>query len=225
MAQSVKPVHRKSASDHALAVIKAGLNAVPYVGGPIASLIGDYLPTSTQQAAERTIELLAEKLTAMEGRIDVEQVNKEEFAELFKSCYLVVMRSHREEKLQAAAALMANLLLRPGDPQKSSYEELDHLVRCLDALSSGAISVLGASHHIARTAPSGTQGHFQFTQLSVAFPQFNASLLLSLVSELSSLNLLRTQEGMIRTADHSEILLELTPIGRRFVERFIEGNM
>jgi hypothetical protein len=124
MAQIVKPAHRKSASDHALAVIKAGLNAVPYVGGPIASLIGDYVPTSTQRAAERTIELLAEKLTAMEGRIDVEQVNKEEFAELFKSCYLVVMRSHREEKLRAVAALMANLLLRPGDRKNPHMKSL-----------------------------------------------------------------------------------------------------
>jgi hypothetical protein len=47
----------------------------------------------------------------------------------------------------------------------------------------------------------------------------------SLVSELRSLNLLRVQEGGIQMPDHGEVLLELTPIGQRFVERFIEGNM
>jgi hypothetical protein len=44
---------KKTAGDHALAVIKAGLNAVPVVGGSIASLIGDYIPTATQKTIER----------------------------------------------------------------------------------------------------------------------------------------------------------------------------
>jgi hypothetical protein len=82
MAHSLKPI-RKSASDHILAVVKAGINAVPLVGGPLASLIGDYVPTSTQRAVEKTVELLGEQLSSLEGRIDVEQVDKEEFSELF----------------------------------------------------------------------------------------------------------------------------------------------
>jgi len=186
-----------SPRDHALAVLKAALNLIPNVGGALASLIGDYVPTSTQRSIDKTITLLGEKLTSLEGRIDIDAVNKEDFSELFKSCYLVVVRSNREEKLHAAAALLANLLLRPGDVSKASYEELDHLVRCLDALSSGAISVLGAALRIATKAPSGSQGHFHFAQLNSAFPQFEASLLMSLVSELRSLNLLRIQEGGI----------------------------
>jgi hypothetical protein len=107
----------KTKKDHVIAVIKAGLNAVPVVGGSIASLIDDYVPTSTERSIEKNLNLLAEKLTSLEGRIDVEEVNKEDFSELFKSCYLVVIRSNHEEKLRAAAALMANLLLRSNDPK------------------------------------------------------------------------------------------------------------
>jgi hypothetical protein len=44
MAQNLKELGRKSASDHGLAMIKALLNAVPYFGGPLGSLIGDYVP-------------------------------------------------------------------------------------------------------------------------------------------------------------------------------------
>jgi hypothetical protein len=171
------------------------------------------------------MKLLGEKLTLLEVRIDVEAVNKEDFSELFKSCYLVVIRTNREEKLNAAASLLANLLLQPNDPGKVSYEELDHLIRCLDALSTGAISVLGAARNIAASAASSSQGHFHFTQLRSSFPHFEPSLLMSLVSELRSLNLLHVQEGGIRMPDYGEVLLELTPIGRRFIERFIEGNM
>src|SRR5271170_7009379 len=99
-----------SPRDHALAVLKAALNLIPNVGGALASLIGDYVPTSTQRSIDKTITLLGEKLTSLEGRIDIDAVNKEDFSELFKSCYLVVVRSNREEKLHAAAALLANLL-------------------------------------------------------------------------------------------------------------------
>src|SRR5258708_1844090 len=95
----------KDPKDHALAVIKASLNLIPSVGGALASLIGDYVPTSTQRSIEKTMELLGEKLTSLEGRIDVEAVNKEDFSELVKACYLVVVRSHRVEKLHASASL------------------------------------------------------------------------------------------------------------------------
>jgi hypothetical protein len=210
--------------DHALAVIKAAVNLIPMVGGSLGSLIGDYVPSSTRRKIDETVELLGEKLTALQGRIDVDAVNKEDFAELFKSCYLVIVRSHREEKLRAATAILANLLLRPGDPDKAPYEELDHLIRCVDALSTGAISVLGAARHIATSAAMGSQGHFQFSQLANSFSQFEGSLVMSLVSELRSLNLLRVQEPAIRLADYGNYLIEITPIGRRFVERFIEGN-
>jgi hypothetical protein len=200
-------------TDHALAFVKAAINVVPGIGGAVASLIGDYVPSSTQRATERAMKLLGEKLASLEGRIDVDAVNKEEFSELFKSCYLVVVRSHHEEKLRAAAALLANLLLKPGDPAKASYEELDHLVRCLDALSSGAVAVLGAARRTAATAAMSTRGNFRFEQLRGLFPEFDESLLMSLVSELRGLNLLHVQEPAISTMESGNYLIELTPIG------------
>ncbi len=218
-------MEHKSTRDHALALIKAGLNAVPLVGGSIASLIGDYIPTATQRDTERAMEMLGEKLTALGVRVDVENVNKDEFSELFKSCYLVIVRTHQHEKLQAAANILANLLLRSGDPAKASYNELDHLIRCVEALSIGAITVLGAARRVATTAGQGSQGHFNFSQLHETVPQMDASLLMSLVSELRGFNLIHVQEPPIKMPDYANYLLELTPIGRRFVERFIEGSM
>jgi len=213
-----------AAKDHALAIMKAGINLIPVVGGPIASLIGDYVPTSTQVAIERSTELLAQNLDALKDRMDVDVVNKEDFSELFKSCYLVIVRTNREEKLQAATAILANFLLRPGDPAKSSYQELDHLIRCIDALSIGAITVLGAARKMGSTSGQGMQRSFQFDRLRNAFPEFDASLVVSLVSELRALNLVRTQEGPVRMPDSSEILVEVTPIGVRLVGRFIESK-
>jgi len=92
-----KPVG-KEPRDHILAVCKAGISAVPVVGGPIASLIGDYIPTATQKIVRESIDMLGKRLEELGDRVDAEYVNKDEFAELFKSCYLILIRTHQEEK-------------------------------------------------------------------------------------------------------------------------------
>ena len=139
----------KPASEHALAVIKAGLNAVPVVGGSIASLIGDYIPTATQRNVQETLESLRRRIEFLGNRIDVEVINREEFAEVFKSAYLVIVRTHQSAKLRAAVLLVSNVLLREGDPEKLSYTEIDHYVRCLDLLSVGGIQTLAHAVRLA----------------------------------------------------------------------------
>lgn len=214
-------------SDHALIVVKAALNAVPFVGGSIASLVGDYIPLSTQKSIERSGELLAKRLADLEDRIDADAVNKDEFAELFKSCYLTIVRTTQEVKLRAAVAILANLLLRSGDPEKLSYTELDHFTRCLESLSIGAITVLGAAKSMVVRAEVhvDVEGNyrFNFEQLRAEVPSIEATLFMGLVGELSGYNLLRI-EGLppIRTPEYANHPLELTPLGWRFVEQFLE---
>ena len=133
----------KKKSEHALAIIKAGLSAIPAVGGPIGSLIGDYVPTATERSINQAIELLKFKIEELGDRIDPNVVNKDQFAELFKSCYLIIVRTHQKEKLKAATALLANILLKDEDPDKMNYNELDHYARCIDSLSVGAIEAIG----------------------------------------------------------------------------------
>lgn len=87
----------KQASDHAISVIKAGLSAVPGVGGPIASLIGDYVPSATERSTRLAMEELRQRIDSLGDRIDPGAVNQEEFAELFKSCYLVIVRTHQQK--------------------------------------------------------------------------------------------------------------------------------
>ncbi len=216
-------------SDHALIAIKAALNAVPTVGGAIASLVGDYVPLSTQRSVERTVELLTQKFENLEGRLDLETLDKDEFSELFKSCYLVVIRTNQEVKLRAAASILANLVLRDGDSDKVPYTELDHLVRCLDGLSIGAITMLGAARNIAhrsKTTPDRNGGKtIQFEILHAELNGWDLSLLMGLLSELNSYNLLRIEGApAIAMPEFGNYPVTLTPLGARFVERFIEAR-
>ncbi|NCT98293.1 MAG: hypothetical protein GXD23_13060 [Comamonadaceae bacterium] len=216
----------KPASEHLLALAKAGLNAVPVVGGSIASLIGDYIPTATQRNVEKTLDTLRAEVEALGNRVDVEAINREEFAEIFKSAYLVAVRSHNAAKLRAAVKLVANVLLRDGDLAKLSYTEIDHYARCLDLLSSGGIQTLA---HAVRIAERESPGRLVTNSVAITFEQLRAevqqvapSLLMGLVGELDALNLVhRAGVPAIRAPDYGNYSIEVTPLGGRLAKHLL----
>jgi hypothetical protein len=215
----------KRPTEHALAVVKAAVNAIPVVGGSLGSLIGDYIPTSTQKNTQKAIDLLGDKLAALGERIDVNAVDNDEFSELFKSCYLVIVRTHREEKLRGATNILLTLLLRPNDAAETSYDELDHLIRCIDSLSVGALYILGVVHEIA-SLPL-LRSSFPFGELQTKTNR-ERSFLMSMVSELRALNLIYSQEPSVHQVGDKEFdgfFMHLTPIGKKLFEQFIEGKM
>lgn len=221
----------KTSSDHVWAVIKAGIEIVPFVGGSIASLIDDYIPTSTQRNIERAVQELNTELGRLQSRLDPAAVDREEFAELFKSCYLIIVRTHHEERRRAAVRLIANILLKPGDPERLSYAESDHFVRCLDFLSIGALEVLGHSLFLGRhkNFPNSGAGYFRFTfnDLQGRLPSTEPSLLLGLVGELNAVNLLH-QPGIPGVRDEGNLYgnyaIELTILGARFGSTLLAQN-
>ena len=102
----------KKILDYLMALTKAGIAAVPIWGGPIVSLINDYVPTARQKSLEEAFRLLKHKLESIEDRIDVEAVKKDEFAELYNSCLLIIVRTRQMLKLNAAVSLVQHLAQR-----------------------------------------------------------------------------------------------------------------
>ena len=208
--------------NHLVSLIKAGLSATGPVGGMIASLIGDSISSHTQRSIEKALAELDEQLATLDERIDIENINRDEFAELFKSTYLVIVRSHQEEKIKAAVALLTNIMLNKGDEDKLGYTQLDHFCRCLDTLSIGAIQALGKIFEICTTHVTGgilgrTFNH-NFHQLQVRSPEIEPWLLMGFVAELNGLNLVHIPGApSIRTEDYSNYNIELTQLGISFV--------
>lgn len=212
---------KKEPKDHALALVKAGVSAVPIVGGTIASLIGDYIPTATQESIDKSIGILKARLEILGNRIDTECIKKDEFSELFKTCYLIMVRTHQEKKLQGAAELIANILLKEGDSDKLSYTELDHFARCLDALSIGAIQVLGHCVDLAKKRKGTTSDNknirFNFTDIHRCVTHMPVDLIMGLLEELNSFHLIHlTGAPSARTPSYGNYPIEVPPIGFRF---------
>jgi len=217
----------KEARDHILAVCKAGLSTVPIVGGAIASLIGDYIPTATQKIVRESIDMLGKRLEDLGDRVDAEYVNKDEFAELFKSCYLVLIRTHQEEKIRGAVELICNILLKKGDADKLDYTELDHFVRCLEGLSIGAIEVLGHVVAVAGAMNRERVGkenvQMSFADIQNRLPQIKPDLLMGLLGELNSFYLVFVNPTPgVRTVSYQNIPVELPSIGAQFAKYILQ---
>jgi hypothetical protein len=218
-------------TDHALAAIKAGLNLVPVVGGAVASLIGDYIPMSTQRGIEAALQDLQDRLVRLETRIDPGTVNREQFAETFKSSYLVIIRTHDERRRRAAVSGITNLLLREDDPAKLPFTELDHFIRALETLSAGALDVVHEAVAMGRDNRfpklGATYFRFNFADLQKRLHGMDSYLLLGLVGELNTVNFIH-QPTLPNIRDESNLYgnypLELTPLGVRFVERMMEAR-
>jgi len=215
--------------DIALIPFKAALNMVPIIGGSLASLINDCIARFQQEAMKKAAEFLRQKVAELENRIDTEAVNKDDFAELFGKYAALAATTGREDKLRAASNILANALLPPGDPNKSPFDELDHLMHCVGALSSGAIAALGASIQIAdQVTPrphNRSAARFRFAEIRQKLPDVSPDLTVGLAAELRSLNLLHLTEGAIPAPDLGHYSISVTPLGFRFAERFIEGRM
>lgn len=137
-----------------------------------------------------------------------------------ESIYPLALGTHREEKIHGTACLLANPLLKNGDPEQLNYSETDHSIRALDALSCGAISLFATTHSNAmldHTQPSGYPqlilGH------SCQIAEFSdSSVMRGLVRELNSWSSIALSIATVPTQDHGNAGITLTLLGARFRE-------
>ena len=121
-----------TAKDHVVNVIKACLSAIPVIGGPISSLVGDYIPKKKEERLLNFIKELAIKLEEYKQEVNVEYVRTEDFAYLFEECIKGVLSNYQAQKLFCLKGIIINSLRR--DIKKEQKEYYLHLVNSLTDL-------------------------------------------------------------------------------------------
>lgn len=121
------------------------LGQVPVVGSTLAGLFGANLTRHTRENLERTLRSFGRRIRRLEvqGR-ELAQVDPDEAAELFKTVMMVAFRTHREERLEAAAKLLASGFLAEGEAEHVPFSELDFFGRALERISGRALQALEA---------------------------------------------------------------------------------
>ncbi|GEM_PF-1358104 len=191
--------------------------------GGIPVLIDEYIGNSTKKALDKAIEYFSDKIKNLEGRIDILSVNQDEFSDTLKQFRHVIIYNSKEEKLKAAANLLANAMLKNNDPDKIDYVELDHIFKCVESLSIGAIQLLGKIYE--KQVPQSQRHHtnknyrLNFEDIAIYFPEYESTFLMGLVGECNSYNLLHISGiPQIKINDYGNYPIEFTRFGQRFVK-------
>ena len=204
----------------------------------LVPVLDDAVSRSSERAIRQAFEELSIIVEDLGDRIETvqERIDEDALADAFKSFVRHAQQTSRREKLRAAANLMANALLKDGDPDKLAYEAHDHFARCLDDLSVGALYVLTAAVKFVkeRAVPGSDVGEHRLLSgdLIPAVDGLAPDLAMSLVSELSARNLLRVSDSpatvTFSTRDpdayRSNVILYLTSIGKRFAKSLLDTS-
>jgi len=97
-------------SDHIVNVVKAAISVIPIIGGPISSLVNDYIPNKKLKRLLDFTKQLSENIERFKDEIDEEFVKTDEFAYLFEQTYKLVLENYQKEKLDSLLALLVNSL-------------------------------------------------------------------------------------------------------------------
>ncbi len=105
------PNFSKTKLDHTLSAVKAAVNLIPYAGGPLGSLLSDYLPNSVEKRKTEFLERLGKELEAVQDKLQTDVVSREYFISTFMQSFRRALENHQEEKVSAFRAIIVNIAI------------------------------------------------------------------------------------------------------------------
>lgn len=142
MKKSEKRKLRHGAKDIAHTIVKAGISAIPGIGGPAAELFSEIIVPPLCKRRDKWIEEIAEGLTKLEEKFEGFKIDNLYKNEMFITTVMhasqVAMRNHQEEKLEALRNAVLNSAL-PNPPENDLQQIFLNLI---DILSTWHIIIL-----------------------------------------------------------------------------------
>ncbi len=135
-----KPEFNGKDSTHA--VVRAGLSAIPGVGGPLSELFSLVITPSLEKRRDKWIESIGEALKALEAKVEgfkIENLKDEEaFVSTVMQASQAAIRNHHKEKLEALRNTVLNAAL-PNAPEQN----LQHVFfRIVDSFTPSHLKLL-----------------------------------------------------------------------------------
>ena len=116
-----------SAVDHALVAGIAALNAVPVIGGVVATFISEYIPRRKQARLVGFVEDLGRQFEAERERIDTNFVRSSEFDRMVEDVLDRVQQVKNEDKLGYWATLLAGVATTDRPAQSDRERMIENL--------------------------------------------------------------------------------------------------
>lgn len=132
------PKHSKGDTAHALA--KAGISAIPMIGGPGAELFQHIVQPPLEKRRIEWMGYVGEKLIELESRgVDIGQLSEnEEFVSAVLQASQIAIRTHRQEKREALRNALFNIA--SGKAPEESLQQI--FLEYIDAFSELHVQLL-----------------------------------------------------------------------------------
>jgi hypothetical protein len=209
-------------AEHILNILKAGLATTPFCGG-IASLLSDYIPSSKFKRLERFAEQIASDLGTLQGRVDEQNIQTDEFAYIFEKCFQGASDNYQEEKFEAFRGILNNSAIGTD----LSQEEKEYFLNLVTTLSVLHIRILKfmarpTEYLSENNIPSDNiQGGFsQF--FPIAIPGIDLEVIKCAFDDLYQYGLVGTDKKIFHTMTSGQGLQLLgnrvSPLGEKFIK-------
>lgn len=103
------------------AIGAAAISMIPKLGGPIATLIQEYIPTTLQKRQEELLNSLSRDFKRLENRIDQNKFKSESFNLIFLKTVRLMLVEMNTEKMEAFKAIILNDAISSGEDFEKEY--------------------------------------------------------------------------------------------------------
>jgi hypothetical protein len=211
--ERAKELEGTPARDHALVVGMATLQAVPVIGGVVATFISEYVPRKKQERLVGFVQDLGREFEAERERVDADFVHTRDFDRMVEDVLDRVQTVRNEDKLGYWAALLAGV----ATTNRPSQSDRDRMIETLDGLRSEHLRLL----HVIATTPTGRPGLYMggvSDTLNWRMPDLPQDDARRLWGELNRFDLVDPYpSGMMTAEGAGNLTVRLTAHGREFV--------
>mgnify|MGYP000001568194 CR=1 FL=1 len=124
--------------DNVFKLIKVATNLIPFIGGAVASIIGDYHSSRKEKRIEEFLVEFNKKITNNQEKIVIDYINNDDFLDIFENIYRSILNERQNEKRIAYRNVLANSMLTNG----TSYEDTEEFQYLISILKIKSFSIL-----------------------------------------------------------------------------------
>ncbi|MFA5080038.1 MAG: hypothetical protein WC472_00215 [Candidatus Paceibacterota bacterium] len=142
MDKDIKKTPKPSGGDTAHMVIRAGLSAIPIIGGPAVEIFGAIINPPLSKRREKWIESIVDELVILQEKVksfSMESLSQNEsFITTITHATQIAIRNHQKEKLEALKNIVLNVVRGNSPDEDLQLMFLDYV----DTLTSWQIRFL-----------------------------------------------------------------------------------
>lgn len=199
-------IDKTPASEHVKNLVLAGINAIPGVGGALASLFDSYIPKQKEKRLIAFVEELSAEIDNVKDKIKDEVINTDNFAFIFERTFRGAIENYQKEKIDLYKAIFINSLT---DKLKLNDEEGEIFLYLANDLTVRHIKIMT----ILRNNNSG-----DLTQVvNTSYPNYDQESIYFIMDDLRNKSLVH-QKGILHGDSLSNNFNQLSKMGNRFIE-------